>query len=80
MATQIDYTINNKTDFLKWMTTGKTTLCLKDPGKGNVIDNFWPISCLPIMWNLMTGIISNSVYEYLEMYKPLPLSIETEKR
>ena len=54
-----------------------TTLCRKYPGKGNAIDNFYPISCLPIMWNLMAGITSNSVYEYLEMYKMLPLSTET---
>ena len=55
------------------MTTGKTILCQKDPGKGNAVDNYRPISCLPLMWKLMTGIIANSVYEYLEMYNLLPV-------
>ena len=43
----------------------------KDPGKGNTMDNYWPISCLPLMWKLMTGIIVNIVYKYLEMYNLL---------
>ena len=55
------------------MTTGKTILCQKDPGKGNAVDNYRPISCLPLMWKLMTGIIANSVYEYLEMNNLLPV-------
>ena len=29
------------------MTTGKTILCQKDPGKGNAVDSYQPISCLP---------------------------------
>ena len=55
------------------MTTEKTTLCQKDPRKANAVDHYRPISCLPLMWKLMTGIIANSVYEYLEMYNLLPV-------
>ena len=73
IATQMDDMINNMMDIPKWMTTGKTILCQKDPGKGNTVDNYRPISCLPPMWKLMTGIIANRVYEYLEMNNLLPV-------
>ena len=55
------------------MTTGKTILCQKDPGKGNAVDNYRPILYLPFMWRLMIGIIANSVYEYLQVYKLIPV-------
>ena len=29
----------------QWMTTGWTVLCMKDPGKCNVVDNYRPVSC-----------------------------------
>ena len=58
-------------DIPKWMTTKKTILCQKDPGKGNPVDNYRPISCLPLMRKLMTEIMADSVYEYLEMYNLL---------
>ena len=48
--------ISNWMDIPKWMTTGKTILCQKDPDKGNAVDNYRSISCLPLMWKLMTGI------------------------
>ena len=40
----------------------KTVLCLKDPSKGN----YRVISCLPLMWKLMTGINADEIYAYLE--------------
>ena len=55
------------------MTTGKTILCQKDPGKGNAVDNYRPILYLSFMWKLMIGIIANSVYEYLQVYKLIPV-------
>ena len=73
ISTQMDGMINNEMNIPKWMKTGKTILCQKDPGKGNAVDNYRPFSGLPLLWKLMTGIIANSVYEYLEMYKLLPV-------
>ena len=73
IATQIDDMVNNGKDIPRWMTTGKMILFQKDPGKGIAVDNYWPISCLPLMWKLMTGTVANSVYEYLEMYDLLPV-------
>ena len=69
----MDDMINNMMDIPKWMTTGKTIFCQKDLSKGNAVDNYRPISCFPLMWKLMTGIIANSAYEYLEMYNLLPV-------
>ena len=49
IATKMDDMINNGIHIPKCMTTGKTILCQKDPGKGNSVDNYRPISCLPLM-------------------------------
>ena len=48
-----------------WMTTGKTHLIIKDPSKGMQPGNFRPITCLPSMWKLMTGIVSGTIYDHL---------------
>ena len=50
----------------------KNFLCQKDIAKGNAVDNYRPISCLPIMWKLFTGIISDYLYDSLEEEKILP--------
>ena len=63
--------INKGMDMQKWMTTGKMIFCQKDPGKGNAVDNYQPISSLSLMWKIMTRMIANSVYEYLEMHNVL---------
>ena len=55
--------IRNGMDIPKWMKTGKTILCQKGPCKANAVENYQPISCLPLMCKLTTGIIANSVYE-----------------
>ena len=54
------------------LTHGGTALCQKDRTKGNTIDNYWPISCLPLLWKLLTGIISKHLYRFLEEEKILP--------
>ena len=48
------------------MTTGQTVLCMKDPGKGNAVDNYGPISCLPVMWKVFSGMLAEEIYEHLE--------------
>ena len=72
IADQLNDMINNEVELPKWMTTGKTLLCQKDPSKGNAVDNYRPISCLPVMWKLMTGTISNVLYDFLEDAGKLP--------
>ena len=49
IAKQIDNIISSTEDIPKWMTLGKTALCQKDPSKGNAVDNYRPVSCLPLM-------------------------------
>ena len=41
-----------------WMATGKTLFCVKEIEEGNLVSNFKPITCLPLIWKLMTGIFS----------------------
>ena len=45
----MDDMISNAMDIPKWITTGKTILCQKDPGKGIIVDDYRPISCLLLM-------------------------------
>lgn len=44
----------------------------KDPKKGAAVDNFRPISCLPVMWKLLTGVLADCLYVFLESNDLLP--------
>ena len=44
----------------------KNSFSPKDKSEGNVASNYRPITYLPIMWKLLTGIISERLYNYLE--------------
>ena len=41
-------------------------------GKGNVTSNYRPITCLPLMWKLLTGVIADQMYAHLDQEKLLP--------
>ena len=71
IALQLDTCLQDKNVPL-WMVTGKTVLCVKDVAKGNAVDNFRPITCLPLLWKLLTGIIADDLYSYLEQASFLP--------
>ena len=60
-----------------WITTGRTVLMLKDKSKGNKVSNHRPITCLPLMWKLITGIVADEIYNHLEENDILP---EGQKR
>ena len=50
-----------------WMTEGRTFLLMKDPGKGfHDPSNFRPITCLPNIWKLTTGILADQIYSHLD--------------
>ena len=49
-----------------WLTRGRTSLLQKDKSKGNVGSNYRPITCLPLMWKLLTGVIADQIYAYLD--------------
>ena len=65
MAEQLQHCISNH-QASEWVTTGRTALVQKDKSKGNVASNYRPVSCLPIMWKLLTGLICERQYNYLE--------------
>ena len=48
-----------------WITKGKTTLILKDPSKGTAPNNYRPITCLPMMWKILTAQIREEIYNSL---------------
>ena len=48
-----------------WLTTGNTVLIVKDKAKGNDVTNFRPITCLSLLWKLLTGILSEEIYNHL---------------
>ena len=55
-----------------WLTRGSTSLLQKDKSKGNVASNYRPITCLPIMRKLLTGVIADQIYAHLDQEKLLP--------
>ena len=67
-------------DVPRWMTKRRTSLILKDESKGNIVTNFRPITCLPLMWRLLTGIIGEKVYNHLRDKGILPPEQKGERR
>ena len=55
-----------------WLTKGRASLLQKDNIKSNITSNYRPITCLPLMWNLLTGVIANQIYGHLDIQKLLP--------
>ena len=79
MAEQLQHCINNH-QAPEWMSTGRTALVQKDKSKGNVANNYRPITCLPVMWKLLTGIISEMLYNYLEETNTIPHQLKGCRR
>ena len=50
----------------------RTVLCLKDLEKGSAVDNYRLMSCLPLIWKLLTGILVNEMYEFLDKNNIFP--------
>ena len=55
-----------------WLTKARTVLIQKDKAKGNIACNYRPITCLPLAWKLLTGILADEIYDYLEKKMLLP--------
>ena len=72
ISDQLNSILTGTDDLPEWLTHGKTVLCQKDPRKGNSVENYRPITCLPMMWKLLTGIIAEDMYGYLERENILP--------
>jgi len=48
------------------MVRGRTVLIQKDTAKGAQASNYRPITCLPMWWKLLTGIMGEKLYHNLE--------------
>ena len=70
---QLSELLNGKTEIPNWMNTDRTILCQKYPGRGNAVDTYRPITRLPLMWKLLTGMISNALYDFMESSGKLPI-------
>ena len=47
------------------MKYGRTVLCQKDVAKVKSVENFRLITCLPLMWKLLKGIVSEEIYCFM---------------
>ena len=72
MTEQLSKCFQEEGDVPNWMTEGRTVLIMKDKSKGNSANNYRPITCLPLMWKLLTGLIAEEMYEFLEEKDLLP--------
>ena len=45
---------------------------MKDKSKGNVASNYRPLTCLPSLWKLLTGVIADQIYAHSHQEKLLP--------
>ena len=50
----------------EWMTKGRTFLLHKDIDQGNEPSNYRPITCLPLAWKILTGVIADDMCSFLE--------------
>ena len=57
---------------LTWLTRGRTSFLQKDKSKGYVASDYSPITCLPLMWKLLTGVIADQICASLDQEKLLP--------
>ena len=54
------------------MTHGRTVLCQKYQRKDYAVEKYCPITCLPLMGKLLTGVIVEDMYDYHKQEKLLP--------
>ena len=47
------------------MVKSQTFLIQKDARKGNTVGNYRPITCLNLLWKLLTGIINEKLHDDL---------------
>ena len=71
IASEMNDMINNGVAVPNWMTYGKTYLCQKDHSKCNAVNSYRPILCLPVIWELLTGVIAGQMYAFLDEYNKL---------
>jgi len=51
----------------KWLVSRKTSLLLKCADKGTVASSYHPITCLPTLWKLFSGILSQKMWYHIHV-------------
>ena len=51
------------------LTRERTSLLQKDKNKGNAASNYRSLTCLPLMWKLLTGVVADQIYAHLDQEK-----------
>ena len=72
IALQTDNILMGDDSLPGWITHGRTVFYQKYPRKVNTVENYHPITCLPLMWKLLTGVMAEEMYEYLEKENLFP--------
>ena len=72
IATQLNGILEGTKEIPYWIRYGRTMLCEKESVKWNPVENFRPISCFPLKWKLISSIISEDMYCFMENEKLLP--------
>ena len=71
LAVQLDYILNSDTDRVDGLWVN--SLVFKGSNKRKIsVNNYRPISCLPLMWKLLTGEIGENTYNFLEVNNLMP--------
>ena len=70
-ATEMNKCIQ-ETEMPEWMTKEITTQIQKDVIKGNAPVNYWPITCLSMMWKILTAQIREQIYYSLISHGMFP--------
>lgn len=65
MATQMNHVLTHPQEVPNWLVEGKTRLIRKDFAKEPTPDNYRPITCLPTMWKVFSGIMANKIISHL---------------
>ena len=80
IAEQLNKILIGENEFPVWMTYGHNILCQKDVSKGSAVENYPPITCLQLMWKILTGVIAEEIYAYLKGENLLPSEQKGYKR
>ena len=78
LADQLQEVLNG--DIPQWMTSGKTSLIIKNPDEPEKVSNYRPITCLSTIWKLLTSIIADEIYKFLETNHLIPWQQKGHKR
>ena len=57
---------------LMWTTKGRTILMQKGKENGKAASNYRPVTFLPLAWKLLTGVIGEEMYGFLNTNLLLP--------